>query len=233
MRGYTTTIAAIMFSAAQPPRHNDVADQLMKSQLADKAQRKAVSWDCDDLVFLDFDGMRVALQHVKLQDHNSNCLCIGVGAAPNSAPLIPSTCAYEAERLVQLISKMYQVSTVMWHNHSGILDASSMDSFGDELAKMIDHLNDCLTDLAPLKEDPSSNLPTPENTLPKPASRITDETALAKLRDSLAQHHDNKKSRPAIQATVYLMASTFLFLAPPVGSALFSYAALRNALDKS
>lgn len=231
----STTIAAVVLGPGEDIRLHDLADEILASRIADRSSARAVSWDCEDLVFLDFDGLRIALQHCdcdELEDSPA-IICVAVGPVPGCGLAQSMDCAQLAQSLVRRLTRMVQAAAVLWQDHRGALTAETMDMFQDALTDMLDYLEMQLAEA-------SASALVPERCAAfddKPeagkaaSSLLSDEAAFAALRQTLIGQASGAKITTPIHASLYLMACTFFFLVPAIGTTLLSYVALRDGLD--
>ena len=104
-----------------------------------------------------------------------------------------------------------------------------MDDFQDELDKMLCYLEMQLQGTA----DPEPVSEAKSERQPKQESALKDDAAMDQLREQLCRKGAFAKpiSRQ-IHVSLYVMACTFFFMVPSIGSALLSYVWLRDGVDK-
>ena len=221
-----TTIAAIILENAPELGINTLADEILQSAIAQRAGARSVCWDCDDLVFLDFDMLRIALHEIPATDETPYVVCLGVGPVPERSLPTHIDSTRLAHGLVKRLTQIVTANAVLWHEDTRALSTFVMDDFQDELDSMLCYLALQLNGTTGTVEE--------EQKAAKPKScAIKDEVALARLRDQLRKKGRAKApiSRP-IHISLYLLACTFFLTIPAMGSALLSYVWLRDGVDK-
>lgn len=188
-------------------------------------QQRGVSFDCDDIACLDFDAMRIALtvQASNLPDQPPQ-IAIGVGQVPG-APVKP-TVLYEkfADRLSTILAKAIGAQAVLWCHRSGPLTPATLDGVLDEAAQMRDDL------IAQM----NLHLPKPERTSTTPTpmqSAAEQEARMEEFRNYLIESQNEAISTSQMRAAIYVLCSTLLIIAPPLGATLFAYCTLRETED--
>ncbi|MGB7319652.1 MAG: hypothetical protein WBC85_16960, partial [Planktotalea sp.] len=225
----STTIAAAMLGNSVSINLDSIADQILTSKIAERACARAVAWDCEDLVFLDFDALRIALH--KIHEGDTQFLCLGVGPIPGSH--LPEY--IEPTRLAQLLVRRFtqniKTNAVLWHDHSGALSVDVMDDFHDELESMLDYLDIQMEHAqqehyAQIQNAPRSISASDDVLRPaddktereKSKSSFNDDEALRIFRHYICSQHASRKATSApMHASIYVIACTFLFMAPAVG----------------
>lgn len=244
----STSIAAIML--ADTPRFaiDVLADEILTSKIAERASARSVSWDCEDLVFMDFDTLRIALHEVPATEDTPGFICLAVGAVPDRRLPMNIDCANLAYELVKRLTQSVIANAVLWHEDDRALSADVMDDFQDELSKMVEFLDMQMEQAretaepatqdveSAIEEQPTSTQKPRRVAFDRPITRgaaLNDEATLNVLRNQLREQGMEKEpvSKP-IHASIYLMACTFFFMVPAIGTALRSYAALRHRVDK-
>lgn len=223
-----STIAAIMLKSGYELSIPEIADHFLASKLAERACARSVCWDCDDLVFLDFDGIRIALQSVPEAAGQPGFLCLGVGLVPGSNNLLDLDWATLAQNLVKRVGNRLPIQAVLWNEMHGDLNANQMDTFQDELARMIDYLDMMANEFgeAPQVNEISSDA------CARTARPHVDEDALAEFRSKIL-HSGSGDNDPAIgsengsklRVSLLVVSCTFFYLAPAIGSMLLFYLA--------
>ncbi|MGH1579259.1 hypothetical protein [Planktotalea sp.] len=242
-----TTIAAIMLADAPQLAIDTLADEVLRSKIAERAGARSVCWDCEDLVFIDFDTLRIAIHDVPATEHSPSFVCLAVGAVPGCKLPLHIDSARLAHGLVKRLSQIVVANAVLWHEDARSLGTEVMDDFQDELEKMLDYLDmqmaqakedavlETLRDVAPTETAAKPAVPkrVPLNRPITRGAALNDEASLKALRAQLREKGMQKEpiSTP-IHASIYLMACTFFFMVPAIGTALFSYIALRDGVDK-
>lgn len=235
----STTIAAILLESGPQIAIDMLADAVLSSKSARNANSKSVTWDCEDLVFLDFGSLRIALHDIQETLERPNCVCLAVGPVPGAKLPKFMDSAHIAKGLVAKLTEVLSTSALLWHEDARALCPDVMDDFTYELENMLDHLHmqieQVRSESAPiLNPQQISVMPKPSIKKSTRKSALQDEAALRELRAHLSAKGmvGHAISRP-LHVSIYVMAGTFLLMVPAIGSALFSYIALRDGLDKA
>jgi hypothetical protein len=241
-QAYRASIAAIMLKDNPSIAIDLLADEILKSAVAQHAGARSVTWDCDDLVFLDFDNLRIALHEIPATTETPPFICLGVGSVPGQSPIEDADCSHISQELVQRLTHIVSANAVLWHDDVRALNADVMDDFHEALGKMVGYLdmllNDAVEQTATVQEDPLPNIALPQapKIVPKlsaPSNLLKHEEALETLRDHLRTTGKvHTPLEPHQHLSMYMIACTFLLTLPAVGSAVLSYIWLRNGLDK-
>ena len=80
--GQNSTLAAILIKESATLDIDDIADQILRSKIAQRVGTRSVTWDCDDLVFLDFANVRIALYDRALTEFSSKIVCLASALYP-------------------------------------------------------------------------------------------------------------------------------------------------------
>lgn len=230
---HISTLAALMLSDKPRVAIDLLADEILESNIAKRASARAISWDCDDLVFLDLDSLRIALYEVEASPLNPPLLCIGVGTVPGMAALSSADCTNIAQELTERLSQIVSSNALLWHKANRALDAEVMDDFQDEIGRMLNHLEDDVNAVMPVPTSIAKVNDAHVYAQSTRAQTLQNETALDHLRADLQARGATTSafSTPA-HASLYLTIGTFLLTLPAVGAALLSYLWLRNGVDK-
>lgn len=204
-----------------------LADKVLSSKIARYSSAKSVTWDCDDLVFLDFAGLRIALHEQPERGDRPGCICLGVGPVPGQKLPKFLDSAHIAQALSAQFNQGHDPAAVLWHEDSRDLSPDVMDDFNEEVEHMLAHLHRQIDKVC-------AGAPSPEpRARSTRKSALSDEIAMQKLRAQLrAKGSIGSAISAPLHASIYLMAFTFFFTIPALGSALFSYIALRDGMDK-
>ena len=233
--GYPTKIAAILLHPQAELAFSVLAQSLLTDSDNPTDSISQLNWFDETTVFLDFSPVRIALKQFPGSDSEPAFICIGMGEIPGMH--IPEST--ELEPLLHgLVSKATQVikaSAVLWFDKDTPLTPEMLLGFRKEIEPMANHLraqSRAASGIRPKRPRLIKN-----NRRARPTEFISmdplmDETALGTLRDDISEQETAKESAlaPALHASLYLMASSMIVAAPPVGVSLFSYIALRDAL---
>lgn len=225
-----TTIAAIVLKDAHRFGIDVLADEILQSKIAERAGARSVSWDCDDLVFLDFDALRIAIHDIPATFETPNVICLAVGTVPGKTLPDHIVSASLTHGLVKRLTQSVEANAVLWHEDDRALSATIMDDFQEELGQMLGYLE--LQLQGPKTTEDTFKIE-PEQQTPL-QSVLCDQAAIDQFRAQLRKsgNTDEPISLP-INVTIYILACTFFFMVPALGSALLSYIWLRDGVDKS
>jgi hypothetical protein len=222
-----TTIAAIVLKDPTELGLDRLADEILQSKIAKHAGSRSITWDHDDLVFLDFDGLRIGLYAVHETDETPNTICIAVGPVRSNRLPKHLDSARIAHELVKKVSRVLAARAVLWHDYQRPLTSLVIDDFHFELDKMLGYLE--------LQMHGTRTAKTKTPTCRKKArtALINDDLALEKLRKTLRGRGliGNPVSLP-LHVSLYIFAVTFFFMIPALGSTFLSYIWLRDRVDK-
>lgn len=214
-------------------------------------QQRGVTFDCDDLVYLDFDAIRIAVM-VREPDYRNPKpeIAIGVGHGPGH-PGKP-TVLYEklAKKLVSIIAPRVDAQAVLWCYRDGTISAAVLDDILEEAEAMREGLEQqaqlhadqpASQHVAPIAQsEPTARHMRPPACetsayTPQASTALTpeqeQEARLDALRQFLIEEQNDAATSSLMQASIFVMSSTLLLVAPPLGATLFTYCALRNAED--
>ena len=222
-----TTIAAILLKGSSAVKLEQLADEILQSKIAKRAGSRSITWDCDDLVFLDFDAIRIGLYEIRESQDTPNVICIAVG--PVSGRSLPKhiESASLAHGLVKRIGQSIEARAVLWHDDPRCLCPFVIDDFHTELDKMLGYLELQMQGTRTPKSQADSAVP------PSRAETINDDAALSTLREKLsASGMIGAPVSLPLHVSLYILAVTFFFMIPALGSTLLSYIWLRDGVDK-
>lgn len=237
-----SVVASMVLGCSPAPNLESLAQRLM--QLFSKAdfQRRGVIYDCDDVAFIDLDDIRVALS---IGSHSeelpSNLITLGVGQRPHGAAAKQKIYDKLAEQLVRTVSQLVEAHSVLWSHRDGPICTELLDDVLEETIEMyryielkvIETTDDPQADLSPIDEiEPHRTLSKPLSRQPAPQKQLSpleQEERMAQFRQYLINEKVEPEVTTPMQAAVFAMSSTLMFLAPPVGAALFTYCILRSS----
>ncbi|MEP5153666.1 hypothetical protein [Planktotalea sp.] len=237
-QAYRANIAAIMLRDCPSIAIDLLADEILKSAVAQHAGSRSVTWDCDDLVFLDFDNLRIALYEIEATPQTPPFICLGVGSVPGHTPIEEADCSHISQELTQRLTQIVAANAVLWHDEVRALTADVMDDFNEALGKMVGYLDMLVQDASENFSNPSpqKNTPKAPEAVPKlnrPAALLKQDAALDMLREHLRTTGKvHTPLEPHQHLSMYVTAASLLLTLPALGSAVLSYIWLRNGLDK-
>ncbi|MEM9581223.1 MAG: hypothetical protein AAF891_11100 [Pseudomonadota bacterium] len=232
-----TSLAALLLQNEAEDAFYSLADLILASKLGDQANTRSITWDCEDLVFIDFDDVRIALQYASQLEGLPCRISLALGLRPDTTNAPDVDCNRLARLLVQRLSTMFAVKLVLWQETTCAPTADVMDDFQEELSAIHDYL-DCY--VANVSTDPEGVHAPLNSQQREPTSKVKDATENALFdfyADTVLERtpiaaEEQELSAP-MHASMYMMACTLLFLVPAIGTGLFSYLALRDGLDTS
>lgn len=137
MSDTSTTIAQLLYTKRPPMNFAHVVRELDAALLRCPADRRSLSWDCDDVAVFDLDAARIALGYADdLPGGYRACLSISVGHGPSSNHVSPPLLRRRASlcRLIlDRISGRYPADEVVWHEQEEVTTAETIDRLLDQL----------------------------------------------------------------------------------------------------
>ncbi|MCF1709665.1 hypothetical protein L0V05_12660 [Tabrizicola sp. J26] len=137
MSDTSTTIAQLLYTKRPPMNFAHVVRELDAALLRCPADRRSLSWDCDDVAVFDLDAARIALGYADdLPGGYRACLSISVGHGPASSVTAPPLLRRRASlcRLIlDRISGRYPADEVVWHEQEEVTTAETIDRLLDQL----------------------------------------------------------------------------------------------------
>ena len=197
--GQNSTLAAILIKESATLDSDDIADQILRSKIAQRVGTRSVTWDCDDLVFLDFANVRIALYDRALTEFSSKIVCLAVGPVSRKTLPLHINSAKLARTLVTLFSDPVSTNTILWNGLDQAITSAVMDDFQSELDEMLHFLDAQIRSVANRSnQDPSDK-----------TSKTTrlDQPEIEELR-----HHLQRSSHVAKPVSLPLHLSLFFFL---------------------
>lgn len=180
-----------------------------------------VTWDCEDVAFVDLNGTRILLAVVEPDErHALQRLFLSVGPCPDAHRPTPLSRRHVglARVMVERLRQRIGLYRVTWHNLRGIVDAEAIDLLADG-------------------ETPRLRLPhEPPRALRRPPQPEVDQDMAQRLSAvrtaiyTVEAPAEEEPSRPLRLAT-HLMNGALVVTALPVGGALMVYGALRGKTD--
>ncbi|MDP2737601.1 MAG: hypothetical protein Q8O82_02575 [Pseudorhodobacter sp.] len=174
-----STIAQLLFVHPPLPDFSAIVSELDKALDRCPAERRSVTWDCEDVAFFELDDMRVALSISDAPDNGFlSCLAISVG--PNMIGAQESALTRRHEGLCRMIAdgvqQRYPVEAILWHQAESPVTSDTLDN-------LLDRLPDC-SDLDRLKGESDNAAASEAPVAPQPAvtaarARIAATTARA------------------------------------------------------
>ena len=127
----TSTIAMLLYSKHPTLNFAHIVGELDTALEACQADRRNLSWDCDDVAIFDLDGSRVALGWAEeLEGDYPCCLSISVGTGPSATGA--RHLAERRDALAQVITSRIQLkyppSMLLWHRVSAVVEPDLLDS---------------------------------------------------------------------------------------------------------
>ena len=224
--GQNSTLTAISIKESATLEIKDIADQILQSNIAKRADTRSVTWDCDNLVFLDLANVRIALYDHAATEFSPKIVCLAVGAVPGKTLPLHINSAKLARTLVTQFSYPVSTNTILWSEIDQAITSAVMDDFQSELDEMLHFLDAQIRSVADGSSQDSRDKTSKTTRL--------DEPAIEEFRHYLQRSGNvgEPVSLP-LHVSLYILACTFFFMLPAFGSALLSYIWLRDGVDKS
>jgi len=244
----STSIAAVMLNYGSKATVDMIIEDIKNSKLAKNASAVSIGWDCNNLVFIDIDILRIAIHDVPERDDRPRCICIGAGPIPGAGLPKSTDTVKIVYKIVKRLVEIIQASGVLWHYYDRSICRDVMDDFQDKIEKMLDHLEMQMHQLQHTVFSETEGIEALESmrvakVTPKrvKSSNPRRRGTLLKDRESLQRLSKHLQDQGLVEeyissplhASMYIMATTFFFLVPAVGAGLFSYAALRSLRPNS
>lgn len=136
-----STIAQLLFVHPPLPDFSAIVSELDKALDRCPAERRSVTWDCEDVAFFELDDMRVALSISDAPDNGFlSCLAISVG--PNMIGAQESALTRRHEGLCRMIAdgvqQRYPVEAILWHQAESPVTSETLYNLLDALPKRAD-----------------------------------------------------------------------------------------------
>lgn len=132
-----STIAQLLFASA-PSKPFSALVRDLDAALARVGGDRRITWDHDDMVFLDMDGTRVGMAIAETLDSgHAACLTISVGAVPGSADTTdPERHAKLCERIAARVEQSLGAIQVLWHRVEEPVTVDLVDALTDALPRL-------------------------------------------------------------------------------------------------
>jgi hypothetical protein len=239
----TSTIAQLLF--AKQPRLNfaHMVSEMDSALSRCPAQKRSLTWDCEDIAIFDLDGARIILGHAdSLGGGHGACLTASVGPAPGcgtDSPLLrrsEAMCRLIAER----IHVRYQADAILWHQSDAPVTSDLLDAMLDDLPPLADILHGP-SPAVPQTDRPTSAVAEKAVETGLPANDVPDLPLIAAVelnRVRAALYPDGTpwqapldvpaRSATPMRLAVHTMNMTLIMVSLPVGAAMLTYSLLRG-----
>jgi hypothetical protein len=132
----TSTLAQLLFTASPAMNFAHVVGELDQVLSRYPAERRALSWDCDDVAIFDLDGSRIVLGYSNhLRGPHVACLTVSVGHGPRQAapaPLAERRAAL-CRKITDRLTSRYPVDSIAWHETESPVTPDLIDSMIEKL----------------------------------------------------------------------------------------------------
>lgn len=218
-----TVFVALLLAEGQHDLLEEIKEEA-SSVLEDcEITKLSEAWDSDDLMVLDGDSLRLTLswQSQPLGD----VLTVAVGAQPDQT--LP---ADQARRAADMLRDLVQRAEALFDVHRALWQIATLPLDAVALARHADQLGTLERDYTSLSNPPFISFE------PGPCQN-GDQTQKPDQAEGLlgnfltAIDAANEEPSWAMQASAFAVSTTFVLVAPPVGVALFTYAALRQGSE--
>ncbi|MDP3959362.1 MAG: hypothetical protein Q8Q26_04695 [Pseudorhodobacter sp.] len=136
-----SSIAQLLFTQPPLPNFAAIVGELDTALDRCPADRRSLSWDCEDVAIFEIDDMRVVLGNSEAPGNGFlSCLAISVG--PNMIGAQESALTRRHEGLCRMIAdgvqQRYPVEAVLWHEAEGPVTSDTLDNLLDALPNRTD-----------------------------------------------------------------------------------------------
>ena len=132
----TSTLAQLLFNAQPALNFAHVVSELDTALARYPADRRSLSWDCDDVAVFDLDGSRIVLGYSDhLTGQHAACLTVSVGHGPKVAALAPLAHRRSAlcHKITDRLSSRYAIDEVVWHETDSPVTPELIDKYLEKL----------------------------------------------------------------------------------------------------
>ncbi len=132
----TSTLAQLLFTAQPALNFAHVVSELDIALSRYPADRRSLSWDCDDVAVFDLDGSRIVLGYSDhLTGQHSACLTVSVGHGPKVAATAPLARRRSAlcHKITDRLSSRYAIDEVVWHETDALVTPELIDKLLEKL----------------------------------------------------------------------------------------------------
>jgi hypothetical protein len=140
-----TTFAAIMRADKPDFCISELANEILQSKtvqhLGTESGSGTLSWHSNQLVFIDYDTVRIALQDVPATQDKPSIVCVAVGAVSGKAPSRHIDSAALARDFVKRVTELVDAKAVLWNVAAQPPCPEVMDDFQHELDNMLRYLD--------------------------------------------------------------------------------------------
>lgn len=217
-----TVFVAMVLAPNQFGLFEEVETEAFDVRQAPPSSRSVLKTETGESIFLEYERVSIVLGWSTLPD--SEILTIAVG--PRSDTVLPEDEAHvsakQLRELVQRCEALFEVTKTIWQITFLPLSFDTMRNYADRLQETEKRSEHSDTQFIDLDFESVST--------PKAPSYMARASGLIEtLRTSLKAA--NAEPSWAMQASALALSSTFVLVTPPVGIAMFTYAALRQGSD--
>lgn len=227
-----SAIAQLLFCEAVPVTLAQLAADLDAVLCRTGATDRAMSWDCEDIVFFDLPGTRLTLSWL---DHPgqgiATCLTLSVGPSPDlTRPGFLKTSHHAlCSRLVERLQLRCKPAAIVWHQTAGAVTADVLDALNETLPKLPDLLQPGKPVICP---GPAAGKPAPDWQPANDAPDLPRERNEELIRVRLALYPPEEAAPPAqstqLRLAAHAMNATLIIVYAPLGAAVMTYSLLRG-----
>ena len=136
-----STIAQLLFARQPLPNFAAIVGELDTALDRCPAERRRLSWDCEDVAIFELDDMRVVLGNSEAPG-NGYLACLAIAVGPNTADAPQTALTRRHEGLCRMIAdgvqQRYPVEAVLWHEAEGPVTSDTLDALLDALPNRTD-----------------------------------------------------------------------------------------------
>jgi hypothetical protein len=133
-----STIAQLLFVQRPDLNFAHVVSELDSALARCPAERRSMTWDCDDVAIFDLDGSRIVLAYAEdLEGTYAACLSVSVGHGPVRS--LSDALARKRDSLCRMltdrIASRYGIDDVIWHQTSEPVTSELLDDLLEQLPR--------------------------------------------------------------------------------------------------
>jgi hypothetical protein len=142
MRDSTTnSIAQLLYTERPALNFAYMVSELDATLARYPAERRGLSWDCDDVAVFELDGLRIVLGYSDdLDGQYPACLTVSVGQGnivSGAGAALARRRATLCRRIVERLSSRHAAETMLWHEIDGQVTPDTIDSLVEALPRQI------------------------------------------------------------------------------------------------
>jgi len=136
-----SSIAQLLFTRHPLPNFAAIVNELDTALERCPAERRGLTWDCEDVVMLQLDDTRVVLSNSEAPG-NGFLSCLSIAVGPNAIDAPESALTRRHEGLCRMIAdgvqQRYPVEAILWHQAESPVTPDTLDDLLDALPRRTD-----------------------------------------------------------------------------------------------